>query len=549
MDSDTLITASTYLNNLLLARGLLRNAKSVDFAKPTRETRAQIINLVHDLLLKRDRDEESREGLAESLRSLRAESERKDAELERLQTRLAEKDRALVAAQVETRTARADLKRLQTLAKNTQTQLAKSKALVEQIKTQCLNDVRKRDAQIERLKTHIQGQQRGNKSLVVAPTISISGNSQRNQNAFNVSVHELQDPAYSLKQETNEFLTQLGQSLSEENDGLIALVKGTLHTLRGLLGAPEPVAETSGADVQPPTQDGGAPPTPTHERLALELSSLLETLTSLLTNPNFVSVEEVDIRDEEIARLRDGWEKMESRWQDVLRMMDGWRQKMERNGDAINLADLPRGLGLGANIGELTRQVSASPSRLRRPSVILEDSDCELEAPPTISKDSGVSLPCPANPPDFFDLRPPHSVKGQRLRQLSAAFQSPRRSISVLVHDQSPRRSATVLYHDQSSSRPSSAGKENTPDADIKVHRSQAASSSRLTTPQSPSTVPEEPELGLAEKLAAAAAAADIARDSPSRHSPGRKSGIQGRPRRRKSTLSPEELEGLLGAA
>ena len=64
MDHDTLNTASTYLNNLLLARGLLRDSKALDFAKPTRDTRAQIINLVHDLLLRRDRDQENREQIA-----------------------------------------------------------------------------------------------------------------------------------------------------------------------------------------------------------------------------------------------------------------------------------------------------------------------------------------------------------------------------------------------------------------------------------------------------------------------------------------------------
>jgi hypothetical protein len=60
MDSFNLKTASTYLNNLLLARGLLRNGKSIEFARPskgeggTEATMAQIINLVHDMILRRD---------------------------------------------------------------------------------------------------------------------------------------------------------------------------------------------------------------------------------------------------------------------------------------------------------------------------------------------------------------------------------------------------------------------------------------------------------------------------------------------------------------
>ena len=60
MDAQSLGTASTYLNNLLLARGLLRNGKSIDFALSKKSpggadaTMAKVINLVHDMVLRRD---------------------------------------------------------------------------------------------------------------------------------------------------------------------------------------------------------------------------------------------------------------------------------------------------------------------------------------------------------------------------------------------------------------------------------------------------------------------------------------------------------------
>jgi hypothetical protein len=62
MDGHTnLQTASTYINNLLLARGLLKNGKSIDFAHPDEEdgsgtdaTMARAINLINDLVLRRD---------------------------------------------------------------------------------------------------------------------------------------------------------------------------------------------------------------------------------------------------------------------------------------------------------------------------------------------------------------------------------------------------------------------------------------------------------------------------------------------------------------
>jgi hypothetical protein len=60
MESQNLHTASLYINNLLLSRGLLRNGTAIDFARPsnaeggTEATMAKIINLVHDLVLRRD---------------------------------------------------------------------------------------------------------------------------------------------------------------------------------------------------------------------------------------------------------------------------------------------------------------------------------------------------------------------------------------------------------------------------------------------------------------------------------------------------------------
>lgn len=60
MDPQNLHTASLYVNNLLLSRGLLRDGTPLEFAKPSKgeggsnATMAQIITLVHDLVLRRD---------------------------------------------------------------------------------------------------------------------------------------------------------------------------------------------------------------------------------------------------------------------------------------------------------------------------------------------------------------------------------------------------------------------------------------------------------------------------------------------------------------
>lgn len=60
MESQNLQAASTYVNNILLARGLLKGGCAIDFADPENEdggvegTMARVINLVNDLVLRRD---------------------------------------------------------------------------------------------------------------------------------------------------------------------------------------------------------------------------------------------------------------------------------------------------------------------------------------------------------------------------------------------------------------------------------------------------------------------------------------------------------------
>lgn len=417
MDHDTLNTASTYLNNLLLARGLLRDSKPLDFAKPTRETRAQIINLVHDLLLRRDRDQENREQIALTLRTLRTDQTRKDGDLERLQTRLDAQERSLQQAQTEARNAKIEMRKLESTSKALHDQLGRLKASVSQIKTQCANDVRKRDMHIERLKSHLQGQQRGNKGGLVAPTISVGG---RGPHSFNASVRDISDPEYNLKQETTDFLTQLSSGLSDENDALIEMIRGTLATLRELLGVPEQNLDNTVDGIE--NEDGFA-----HGSLAEELESMLDMLKTVLTNPNFVSMDEVEARDDEIARLREGWDQMEARWRDLLFMMNGWCTRLEKSGDTINLDELKKGLGLGVG---LEAPPTAQKLRASQHARSNSDHDSGIHTLSPTPSESHAAPPSTAksqrsiDPPEFFNLNP----RGQRmLNKTSHNIQSPRK--------------------------------------------------------------------------------------------------------------------------
>jgi hypothetical protein len=60
MESDNLKTASLYINNQLLSRGLLRNGQTIEFAHPEKGdggvdgTMGRVISVVNDLILRRD---------------------------------------------------------------------------------------------------------------------------------------------------------------------------------------------------------------------------------------------------------------------------------------------------------------------------------------------------------------------------------------------------------------------------------------------------------------------------------------------------------------
>jgi hypothetical protein len=234
------------------------------------------------------------------------------------------------------------------------------KTMLNQVRTQCANDIRKRDVQIQRLKSHLTTQQRGTRPPLTNTTITVTAPFQgtaagTSGDGSNVSVD---DPSYSLTQETTEFLTRLSQNLSDENDNLIGLVRSTLTTLRSVQGLSataqaqphdDGAAETEGAS------DGTSDITDTHlvqvlptsyETLASDMDEVLEHLRTLLSNPSFVPLEEVEMREEEIIRLREGWEKMEGRWREAVKMMDGWRKRMASGGKAVNLDELKLGLSL-----------------------------------------------------------------------------------------------------------------------------------------------------------------------------------------------------------
>lgn len=268
--------------------------------------------------------------------------------------------------------------------------MARLKGTVAQIRAQCATDVRRRDGEIQRLKRHLEGRRGrdGNAGQVgVVVVASGVGKGTTGNKAAEIGT-DLEHPAYSLKQDTTEFLTRLSQGLSDENDALIGLVRGTLATLRSLQGLSNDSAHesqsSSGSEVME-NLNGLIGGPPSYETLATSTDEVLEHLRGLLTNPSFVPLEEVEIREEEIHRLREGWEKMAVRWKEAIALMDGWKRRMVDTGDTINLNDLEMGMDLGSGIPTVRE---AQDSSILKPdeeadaneSDMLRDLEINLEA-------------------------------------------------------------------------------------------------------------------------------------------------------------------------
>lgn len=571
------------------------------------------------------------------MRNLRSEATRQTVAIEKLQTKNADLARQVSLAQSQERSARAALRTAESSVRSLREDMLRLKTTVQQVRTSCANDVRKREVQIQRLKGHLTTQQRGNKTGLVGASITINpGLTGAGGMAASMrdDAPDVDDPGYSLKQETTEFLTQLSQSLSDENDNLIGLVRTAIGTLKELQGMSEELNE--GADLsvireeEENTQSGMLHALPTsYEALATQLDTLLENLKHLLTNPNFVPLEEVESREEEIVRLRSGWEKMEVRLREAFMLMETWRRRMASGGDTINLDELKMGLGLGMGLESVNNEdmsmIAEDELEEGTSSVFDEEVEDEADAdglpdPPTPEADP---LPDQKVASDIFSLKlkPDHAALKETNGNPKSPSRSPRKvafsasipnTPSSVVDNENEEASGLDLVGVEKPKRP-------TPRSEERVGRSASqdeqtprhvrcdmlvssickmASKVDFSSSPSPSTLdslldlapdqdwqtkkrlssphahPDEPspkltvqdKLKVAQAEAEAAAVAEGAKARSAKKEKGDAAGvgherrqrrasrsspmktrIGGRPKRRKSTLTPEELDNLLG--
>ncbi|RAL12996.1 uncharacterized protein BO97DRAFT_470089 [Aspergillus homomorphus CBS 101889] len=557
MEPQNLQAASTYINNLLLARGLLKSGHPIEFANPEDEnggsaaTMGRIINLVNDLVLRRDREAEHRESLATTIRTLRAEESQKTAELEKFQTRTSELTRSLALAEAQERSLKANLSGAETTIRGLKDQVQRMRATIQQVRAQCANDIRKRDAEMQKLKMHLTERQRGRRDGLTVTTININPATGQRPRPRSIAGGEgLSNPGYSLKQETNDFLTELCQNLSDENDTLINLARNTVETLKelqGLSSSDEEEAKFTGVMSvgAPKLSHGSVTSLPaTCDELSDQMDRVLDHLRTLLTNPSFVPLEEVEVRDEEIKRLREGWEKMEGRWSQALTMMDGWHKRIADGGHSVQAEELRRGMDLNFRLDATQKLAGDSDQDEAMRSPIFEDRHVEKEEQ-TIAQPISDKTNRPL--PDRKIKPPSGEIK---VKKNSKALKE--KSDNIMA-GRSPRK---VSFTKGLQNSPGAATPAEDETLQVKAHRSEMVTrrtSKKKAEPKAaPHQSPNPPRMSVPQKLEAVeneARAAEQTRKENESRKRGRnlKGSSKGQRDRRRSTLTSDELGELMG--
>ncbi|KAF5021177.1 hypothetical protein F66182_6766 [Fusarium sp. NRRL 66182] len=395
IDTDNLRTASLYINNQLLSRGLLRDGEIIDFAgaalmheDDASAIMGRIVSILNDLILRRDRDAEHRESLSTTMRTLRADNLKHTNDIARLTEKHTETRRKLDIAEASEAALKTQMKSADAAIRGLKEEVARTKGLVAQARAACATDVRRRDRQIDTLKKQLAeaGRARGSRTNPGVTSILVTGDVGDDKSPPTRGGSMAADD-YDLRSETNAFLANLAQNLSEENEAILGVMRKAMQQLRDMSGWNNE------------NQDGHVAKRQGWQDMAAELDSVLDHMRTILTNPSFVPIEEVMVREEEITRLKDGWVKMESRWTEAVHLIDGWRKRMAANGRPICDEELQMGLRLSpVRVRDVDETRHASVLRLS--AVAEEPEDEDEDEDNNDDEDDDVDMidsPCPSN--------------------------------------------------------------------------------------------------------------------------------------------------------
>ncbi|KAF8474294.1 Afadin and alpha-actinin-binding-domain-containing protein [Kalaharituber pfeilii] len=320
-----LSTASQYLNNLLAKSGLLKSGVTVNFHNPSSEdgSLTRIINLVHDLLTRREKEEAQLENLANTIRQLRNDNAKAQLANDKLKAKCEDLERKYALLEGQQKAFTSTLRTAEASAKSLRDETARLKMVIQQVRAQAANDLRKRDVQIEKMKERLLEPRRASKSVT---TIAITGGSATALAPGSTSDVEATEGNRCGKEclhaDTAEALTELAQTLSSENDNLVSITRQTLSTLKSIQGIKDDFVMLP---LEEDTEHAMLSACPrSFQLLSDELASTVAGLRELANRPNFQAMEELERKDQEIEKLKARNEAIQLEWRKAIDMVNMW---------------------------------------------------------------------------------------------------------------------------------------------------------------------------------------------------------------------------------
>ncbi|KAF8428728.1 Afadin and alpha-actinin-binding-domain-containing protein [Tirmania nivea] len=323
-----LSSASTYLNNLLAKAGLLKGGTTVNFHNPSSDdgSTTRIINLVHDLVTRREKEEEQLEGLANTIRTLRNDNAKLQQTNEKLNAKCEELERKNATLEGQQKAFNSTLRTSEAAAKSLRDETTRLKMVLQQIRSQFAIDIRKRDVQLGKIKEQLLNSRRNPKNVNTITITSIMPPAAADAGPQNACGSDC------MAQDTADALTELTHTLANENDNLVSITRQTLSTLNTIQGIQDdchfPAEEESGT-----TYLSVCPQS--FEALSENLQRSLESLREMINQPNYVAIEElqerekkIEEREKEIARLQARIEVVEEEWRKAIEMVKMWNESM-----------------------------------------------------------------------------------------------------------------------------------------------------------------------------------------------------------------------------
>ncbi|KAK9368750.1 Afadin and alpha-actinin-binding-domain-containing protein [Lipomyces kononenkoae] len=324
MDAETdLNSASRRLNATLISKGLLDQSNELSFHEGS--DARKIINFMHEIIQRRDKDSELKEKLVNTIHELKASEARLKKAITQTESKCDHLERQLNVVAVQRDKFSTNVSSLELQNRNLQDDIARQKNMLQQIRAQEANERRKRDQQILRMKEKAGFEIRRAKSVSTI-TGKLSGSSWSSERYMGSSqsmraFSENPDSGSIFREQASNVIPAVIQELTDENARLIALIRETALTLNLFTG------EKSVDDNEFDSVLQYLPTT--FPELSIEINNSLVSLREILHEPKYVAIEDVHQREQEIERLKKQLDSMTTNWKDAIQTMDEWNQYMD----------------------------------------------------------------------------------------------------------------------------------------------------------------------------------------------------------------------------